>query len=76
MPRAYGSMGASTAPAIEFPARPTPHGRQLACEHCHYALECVDQSRRTGTWLGSFICPNCRSEYFYAYRWGRLLKKN
>jgi hypothetical protein len=26
--------------------------------------------------VGSFICPNCRSEYFYAYRWGRLLKKN
>ena len=20
------------------------------------------------------LCPNCRSEYLYAYRWGRLLK--
>jgi hypothetical protein len=52
-----------------------PHGRHLVCGHCEYTLECVDQSRRTGTWLGSFICPNCRSEYFYAYRWGRLVKK-
>ena len=49
---------------------------QLQCEHCEHPLECVDQNRRAGTWLGSFICPNCRSEYFYAYRWGRLLKKN
>jgi len=40
-----------------------------------YGLECVEQNRRSGTWVGSFICPNCRSEYFYAYRWGRLLKK-
>jgi hypothetical protein len=40
-----------------------------------YGLECVEQNRRSGTWVGSFICPNCRSEYFYAYRWGRLLRK-
>ena len=54
---------------------PFPRGRQLPCKHCDHPLECVDQSRLTGTWLGSFICPNCRSEYFYAYRWGRLVKK-
>jgi len=51
------------------------HGRALTCVHCNYGLECVEQNRRSGTWVGSFICPNCRSEYFYAYRWGRLLKK-
>jgi hypothetical protein len=51
------------------------HGRALRCAHCTYGLECVEQNRRSGTWVGSFICPNCRSEYFYAYRWGRLLKK-
>ena len=51
------------------------HGRALTCSHCMYGLECVEQNRRSGTWVGSFICPNCRSEYFYAYRWGRLLKK-
>jgi hypothetical protein len=50
----------------------SPH---LNCSHCEYPLECVEQNRRSGTWLGSFICPNCRSEYFYAYRWGRLMLK-
>jgi transposase-like protein len=50
-----------------------PH---LNCSHCDYTLECVEQNRRSGTWLGSFICPNCRSEYFYAYRWGRLIRKS
>ena len=49
---------------------------QLHCLHCEHALECVEQSRRSGTWLGSLICPNCRSEYFYAYRWGRLMRKS
>jgi len=52
------------------------HGRALTCVQCAYGLECVEQNRRSGTWVGSFICPNCRSEYFYAYRWGRLLKKS
>ena len=47
----------------------------LSCSTCAYPLECVEQNRRSGTWLGSFICPNCRSEYFYAYRWGRLTRK-
>jgi hypothetical protein len=51
----------------------SPH---LNCSHCEYPLECVEQNRRSGTWLGSFICPNCRSEYFYAYRWGRLMRKS
>ena len=50
-----------------------PH---LTCSHCQYSLECVEQNRHSGTWLGSFICPNCRSEYFYAYRWGRLMRKS
>ena len=49
---------------------------QLTCSHCDYTLECVEQNRRSGTWLGSLICPNCRSEYFYAYRWGRLMRKS
>lgn len=48
----------------------------LNCSHCEHPLECVEQNRRSGTWLGSFICPNCRSEYFYAYRWGRLMRKS
>ena len=52
------------------------HSPHLSCSHCDYALECVEQNRRAGTWLGSFICPNCRSEYFYAYRWGRLMRKS
>ena len=47
----------------------------LSCSTCDYPLACVEQNRRSGTWLGSFICPNCRSEYFYAYRWGRLTRK-
>ena len=47
----------------------------LDCSRCGYPLECVEQSRRAGSWLGSLICPNCRSEYFYAYRWGRLMRK-
>jgi hypothetical protein len=50
-------------------------GRALPCGRCGCVLECVEQNRRLGTWLGSFLCPNCRSEYFYAYRWGRLLTK-
>jgi transposase-like protein len=49
--------------------------RHLNCSHCEYPLECVELNRRSGTWLGSFICPKCRSEYFYAYRWGRLMRK-
>ena len=50
-------------------------GVHLNCGHCDHPLECVEQSRRSGTWLGSFICPNCRSEYFYAYRYKRLVRK-
>jgi transposase-like protein len=52
------------------------HSPELNCSRCDYTLECVEQNRRSGTWLGSFICPNCRSEYFYAYRWGRLMQKS
>jgi hypothetical protein len=75
MPRADSGMGATSARPTDLRPGPNPHGRPLACKHCDYGLECVDQSRRTGTWLGSFMCPNCRSEYFYAYRWGNLVKK-
>ena len=76
MPRAYGSLGteADTFTSPEAHARPAQE-RALTCAQCMYALECVEQNRRSGTWVGSFICPNCRSEYLYAYRWGRLLKK-
>jgi hypothetical protein len=50
-------------------------GRDMSCAQCGHALECLDHQERSGTWLGSFMCPSCRSEYFYAYRWGRLLRK-
>lgn len=78
MARAHSSLGAqSTAqPAVTPHADAQLHGRALTCVHCTHGLECVEQNRRSGTWVGSFICPNCRSEYFYAYRWGRLLKKS
>jgi Zn finger protein HypA/HybF involved in hydrogenase expression len=49
---------------------------ELICTRCDDTLECVEQSRRSGTWLGSLICPKCRSEYFYAYRWGRLMRRS
>jgi hypothetical protein len=77
MARAHSSPGAqSTAqPAVTPHADAQLQGRALTCVHCTHGLECVEQNRRSGTWVGSFICPNCRSEYFYAYRWGRLLKK-
>ena len=77
MPRAHTHLAVTEglgfhAGAVE--ARPL-RSRHLNCAHCDHPLECVDQNRRSGTWLGSFMCPNCRSEYFYAYRWGRLLPK-
>lgn len=50
-------------------------GPQLTCSRCQHALDWVEQSRRSGSWLGSLICANCRSEYFYAYRWGRLVRR-
>jgi hypothetical protein len=50
--------------------------RNLQCSRCDYPLECLEQNRRSGSWLGSLICPNCRSEYFYAYRWRRLTRKS
>jgi hypothetical protein len=77
MPRAHSSIGPDSGAhaASDLLADAHLHGRVLTCGHCTYGLECVEQNRRSGTWVGSFICPNCRSEYFYAYRWGRLLKK-
>ena len=77
MPRAHSSIGSASGAqaAADLHADVQQHGRALTCAHCTYGLECVEQNRRSGTWVGSFICPNCRSEYFYAYRWGRLLRK-
>ena len=78
MPRAHTAIAsASGAQARGDVHADVPHpGRALTCAHCTYGLECVEQNRRSGTWVGSFICPNCRSEYFYAYHWGRLLRKS
>ena len=77
MPRAHSSIGSQSGAhaAADLRADGHVHGRALTCVHCTYGLECVEQNRRSGTWVGSFICPNCLSEYFYAYRWGRLLRK-
>ena len=77
MPRAHSSIGsvAGAHYASELHADAHLHGRALTCAHCTYGLECVEQNRRAGSWVGSFLCPNCRSEYLYAYRWGRLLAK-
>jgi hypothetical protein len=77
MPRAHSSLGSlrGAQPTADLQADAHLHGRALMCAHCTYGLECVEQNRRLGTWVGSFICPNCRSEYLYAYRWGRLLRK-
>ncbi len=63
----------SSAGLQSSPQMQRPH---LKCSHCEHPLECVEQSRRSGSWLGSLICPNCRSEYLYAYRWGRLMRRN
>ena len=51
------------------------HRDHLICSHCAHPLECVEQSRHSGSWLGSLLCPNCRNEYLYAYRWGRLMRR-
>jgi hypothetical protein len=77
MPRAHSSIGPATGAlhASEVYVGAQLHGRALTCAHCTHGLECVEQNRRAGTWVGSFLCPNCRSEYLYAYRWGRLLEK-
>jgi hypothetical protein len=77
MPRAHSSIGSVSGAyhASDLHADAHLHGRALTCAHCTYGLECVEQNRRSGSWIGSFLCPNCRSEYFYAYRWGRLLEK-
>ena len=77
MPRAHTAIGtlSGAVHASEVRAEAHLHGRVLTCAHCTYGLECVEQNRRAGSWVGSFLCPNCRSEYLYAYRWGRLLEK-
>jgi len=74
MPRVQGSLAcAPDTHVVPIAGPPAPAGRTLICDRCCRRLECVEQNRRLGTWVGSFICPNCRNEYFYAYRWGRLL---
>jgi len=76
MPRAFSTQYVDSQMAA---AGLQPHygvRGDLNCAHCEHPLECVEQSHRSGTWLGSFICPNCRSEYFYAYRWRRLVQKS
>ncbi len=74
MPRAYSSIAAVSDLRVARSGYDLL-GRHLHCSHCEHPLECLDKTRRSGTWLGSFMCPNCRSEYFYAYRWGRLVQK-
>ncbi len=74
MPRAYSSIVAMSGLRTAAAAYRSVE-RHLRCSHCEHPLECLDKTRRSGTWLGSFMCPNCRSEYFYAYRWGRLVQK-
>jgi hypothetical protein len=78
MPRTHSSLGSvPDANAIgDVHAEPPALTEGLTCSHCSNGLECVEQNRREGAWVGSYICPRCRSEYFYAYRWGRLLRKN
>jgi hypothetical protein len=78
MPRAHDIHDVTTTGHLAAAGLQTEHltSPHLHCGHCDYALECVDQDRQSGTWLGSFICPNCRNEYFYAYRWGRLVRKS
>jgi len=77
MHRELGSLasGAGMQSAANRHADAQQHGRAMTCAHCMYPLECVEQNRRSGTWVGSYLCPNCRSEYFYAYRWGTLSRK-
>jgi uncharacterized protein with PIN domain len=50
-------------------------GRDMSCAQCGHQLDCIDHQERLGTWLGSFKCPRCRSEYFYSYRWRRLVRR-
>lgn len=76
MPRALTFTTNSPRPiAGELQPEYRMRSGHLNCSHCDHPLECVEQNRRMGTWLGSFICANCRSEYFFAYRWGRLIRK-
>jgi hypothetical protein len=60
---------------VALPLQAQPGRGDLECLQCAHPLECVDHHRRSGIWLGSFFCANCRSEYFYTYRWGRLVPK-
>lgn len=78
MPRARSFIGATEGANAAASIHADAHlaNRALTCAQCRHGLECVEQNRRSGSWVGSFICPNCRSEYFYAYRWGKLLKKH
>jgi hypothetical protein len=77
MPRSSLSTTTSAVDIAGFNLQSNFHGkRDFACAQCQAPLECVEQSRRSGSWLGSLICLNCRSEYLYAYRWGRLMRRS
>jgi uncharacterized protein with PIN domain len=56
-------------------SRPPARKAQMVCAQCGHPLEWVGQNRRFGSWLASFLCPRCRSEYFYAHTWGTLLRR-
>ena len=68
---------ATTLSFPELTGQPHQHvrGPRLKCVHCDRPLECIEQSRRSGTWLGSLLCLYCRREYFYAFQWGQLIEK-
>lgn len=71
----------TTATGFHIAARGLPQedqtrSRERTCDRCEHPLECVEQNRRMGTWVGSFICPNCRAEYLYVYRWSRLMRRS
>jgi hypothetical protein len=68
-------VGSEGAPVAGMQPRLQRATRDLNCPQCDHPLECVEHHLRSGTWLGSFFCPNCRGEYFYTYRWGRLMPK-
>lgn len=76
MPRTHSSFEPNAHGIDEMrPDRPLL-ADTLTCSRCATGLECVEQNRRSGAWVGSYLCPRCRSEYFYGYRSGHLLQKN
>jgi hypothetical protein len=77
MPRANRSNAAASFHIAARGLRQAgTRSREHECDRCEHPLECVEQNRRMGTWLGSLICPNCRAEYLYVYRWSRLMRRS